>query len=34
MRWREGRRSENVEDVRGAGGGFARGGGLRLGGGG
>jgi uncharacterized protein len=35
MRWREGRRSENVEDVRGAGGGFGRGGGgLRLGGGG
>ncbi len=35
MRWREGRRSENVEDVRGAGGGFRRGGGgLRLGGGG
>ena len=33
MRWREGRRSENVEDVRGAGGGFGRGG-LRLGGGG
>ena len=37
MRWREGRRSENVEDVRGAGGGFGGGrggGGLRLGGGG
>ncbi len=35
MRWREGRRSENVEDARGAGGGFGRGGGgLRLGGGG
>jgi len=32
MRWREGRRSENVEDVRGAGGGRG-GGGLRLGGG-
>ena len=31
MRWREGRRSDNVEDQRGAGGG---GGGLRLGGGG
>ena len=37
MRWREGRRSENVEDARGAGGGFGGGrggGGLRLGGGG
>ena len=38
MRWREGRRSENVEDERGAGGGFGGfgggGGGLRLGGGG
>lgn len=36
MRWREGRRSENVEDVRGAGSGFGAGrggGGLRLGGG-
>jgi len=33
MRWRDGRRSENVEDRRGAGGGFG-GGGLRLGGGG
>ena len=37
MRWREGRRSENVEDARGAGGGLGGGrggGGLRLGGGG
>jgi hypothetical protein len=38
MRWREGRRSENVEDQRGAGGGFGGfgggGGGLRIGGGG
>ena len=33
MRWRQGRRSENVEDQRGAGGGFG-GGGLRIGGGG
>jgi len=36
MRWREGRRSENVEDARGAGGGFGvgrGGGGLRIGGG-
>ena len=32
MRWEQGRRSENVEDVRGAGGGRG-GGGLRLGGG-
>jgi len=33
MRWREGRRSENVEDARGAGGGYGGGGGLRIGGG-
>jgi hypothetical protein len=33
MRWREGRRSQNVEDRRGAPGGFG-GGGIRLGGGG
>jgi predicted metalloprotease len=34
MRWRQGRRSENVEDVRGAGGRGFGGGGMRLGGGG
>jgi hypothetical protein len=33
MRWEQGRRSENVEDVRGAGGGL-RGGGIKLGAGG
>jgi predicted metalloprotease len=33
MLWRSGRRSDNIEDQRGAGGGFGGGGGMRMGGG-